>query len=223
MSDEGPENWQERRESMVEYQLRRRGIGNERVLAAMLSVPRHRFVPINHRYAAYDDTVLSLGWGQTISQPYMVAFMLQLLDPQPDNRALEVGAGSGYQAALLSVLCREVYALEIVEPLAERCQQTIEELGYDNVHVISGDGSLGYSLRAPYDRIIVAAASPKITPEWERQLAEEGRLVAPVGSRGAQRCLLAEKKQGELVTTPSIGCVFVPLVGEHGWQSGRWV
>ena len=223
MSNEGPENWQERRESMVEYQLRRHGIGNERVLAAMLSVPRHRFVPINHRYAAYDDTVLSLGWGQTISQPYMVAFMLQLLDPQPDNRVLEVGAGSGYQAALLAVLCREVYAIEIVPALAERSRQALQELGYHNVQVINGDGSLGYPPAAPYDRIIIAAASPQITPEWEEQLAEGGRLVAPVGSMGAQRCLLAEKKHSELIITASIGCVFVPLVGEHGWQSDRRV
>lgn len=220
MNKNEPENWEQSRKMMVEHQLRRRGISHQRVLEAMLSVPRHQFVPINYRYAAYDDTVLSIGYGQTISQPYMVAFMLQLLDPQPDNQALEIGAGSGYQAALLSVLCREVYAMEIVEPLTERSQQTLQELGYDNVHIISGDGSLGYLPTAPYDRIIVAAASPQITPEWEEQLAEGGRLVAPVGSMGAQRCLLAEKRHGDLVITKSIGCVFVPLVGEHGWRSG---
>ncbi len=217
MDNNNSEQWPEQRKQMVEAQLRRRGINHQQVLEAMRRVPRHEFVPINHRYAAYADTVLPLGWGQTISQPYMVAYMLQLLDPQPDNRVLEVGAGSGYQAALLSVLAREVYAIEIIEPLAERAQQTIQELGYDNVHIVTGDGSLGYPPAAPYDRIIVAAATPQIPPPWQQQLADGGLLVAPVGSQGAQQCLLAEKKHGELEITETIGCIFVPLVGEYGW------
>ena len=217
MDNNNSEQWPEQRKQMVEAQLRRRGINHQQVLEAMRRVPRHEFVPINHRYAAYADTVLPLGWGQTISQPYMVAYMLQLLDPQPDNRVLEGGAGSGYQAALLSVLAREVYAIEIIEPLAERAQQTIQELGYDNVHIITGDGSLGYPPAAPYDRIIVAAATPQIPPPWQQQLADGGLLVAPVGSQGAQQCLLAEKKHGELEITETIGCIFVPLVGEYGW------
>lgn len=214
-------NWEQQRKMMVEHQLRGRGINHQRVLEAMGSVPREKFVSINNRHAAYADGALSIGCGQTISQPYMVAFMLQLLEPEPDNRVLEVGAGSGYQAALLGVLGQEVYAIEIIDTLAQRARQTLQELGYDNVNIIAGDGSLGHPPAAPYDRIIVAAATPDIAPPWKQQLAEGGRLVAPVGGQGVQRCILAEKKQGELEITESIGCIFVPLVGEYGWGAGR--
>jgi len=215
--NDDPPNWEEQRKMMVQHQLRGRGISNQRILEAMGTVPREKFVPINYRHATYHDGALSIGYGQTISQPYIVAFMLQLLDPQPGDRILEVGAGSGYQAALLGQLCQEVYAIEIIDTLAERARQTVQELGYDNVHIIVGDGSLGHPAAEPYDGIIVAAATPDIAPPWQEQLAEGGRLVAPVGSQGAQRCLVAAKKHGELGITESIGCIFVPLVGEHGW------
>ena len=147
----------------------------------------------------------------------MVAKVLELLAPTPEELALEVGAGSGYQAALLGVLCREVYAVEIVETLAQRAVQTLNRLGYHNVHIQVGDGTLGYPPAAPYDRIIIAAAAPDIPPPLVEQLVEGGRLVAPVGSRGTQRCVVGIKRQGELTIIEDIGCVFVPLLGEHGW------
>ena len=202
---------------MVEDQLRRRGIGDERVLAAMGRVPREQFIPENRRCLAYDDSALSIGEGQTISQPYMVATMLELLACRPEHRVLEVGAGSGYQAALLGELAGEVYAIEIVEILAERARRVLSRLGYDNVSIVVGDGTLGYAEAAPYDRIIVAAAAPEVPPPLAEQLAEGGRLVAPVGSRGMQTCIVADRRDGELHVEKSIGCVFVPLIGEHGW------
>ncbi len=217
MSNSGPPNTEKQRRAMVEHQLRRRGIKDERVLAAMLKVPREQFVPASQQRFAYDDNAMAIGEGQTISQPYMVAKMLELLDCRPEHRALEIGAGSGYQAALLAELTTEVYAVEIVEPLAERAGEVLARLGYDNVVVVPGDGTLGYSPAAPYDRIIVAAAAPQIPQPLADQLAEGGRLVAPVGSRAVQTCIVAVKREGELTTQESIGCVFVPLVGEHGW------
>ena len=217
MSNSGPPNTEKQRRAMVEHQLRRRGIKDERVLAAMLKVPREQFIPPSQQRFAYDDNAMSIGEGQTISQPYMVAKMLELLDCRPEHRALEIGAGSGYQAALLAELTTEVYAVEIVEPLAERAGQVLACLGYDSVVVVPGDGTLGYPPAAPYDRIIVAAAAPQIPQPLADQLAEGGRLVAPVGSRAVQTCIVAVKREGELTIQESIGCVFVPLVGEHGW------
>ncbi len=212
------DDFAEQRRRMVEDQLRRRGIADERVLAAMGKVPREQFVPKRQRRFAYDDSALSIGEGQTISQPYMVAKMLELLACWPEHRVLEVGAGSGYQAALLGELAAEVYAIEIIETLAERARQVLSRLGYENVNIVVGDGTLGYPEAAPYDRIIVAAAAPQVPPPLVEQLAEGGRLVAPVGSRGMQTCIVGNKKEdGKLHIEKSIGCVFVPLVGEHGW------
>ena len=210
-------DFEQQRTEMVEHQLRRRGIKDERVLAAMLEVPREQFVPVGQRRFAYDDSALSIGEGQTISQPYMVAKMLELLDCHRHHCVLEVGAGSGYQAALLGKLAAEVYAIEIVEPLAERAGEVLARLGYDNVLVVLGDGSLGYPPAAPYDRIIVAAAAPAIPEPLAEQLVENGRLVAPVGDRGVQTCIVARKEQGELSIQKNTSCVFVPLLGEHGW------
>lgn len=203
---------------MVRNQLKARGIHHKRVLRAMSEVPREEFVPPDWSAEAYADRALSIGYGQTISQPYIVALMLELLDAQSESKVLEVGAGSGYQAAVLSRLAREVYALEIVEPLARRAEESLQQLAYDNVHIIWGDGSVGYQPQAPYDRIIVAAAAPEIPPPLLNQLAEGGRLVAPVGLRHAQRCLLIEKHADGLKQVDSIGCIFVPLVGKHGWR-----
>ena len=207
----------EQRRMMAEGQLRRRGIADERVLAAMGKVPREQFIPEHQRRFAYDDSALSIGEGQTISQPYMVAKMLELLACRPEHRVLEVGAGSGYQAALLGELAAEVYAIEIVETLAEGARQVLSRLGYENVSIVVGDGTLGYPEAAPYDRVIVAAAAPQVPPPLAEQVAEGGRLVAPVGSRGVQTCIIGSKEDGELRIERSIGCVFVPLIGQHGW------
>lgn len=210
------------RKAMVDQQLRLRGINDDRVLAAMLSVPREQFVPQSQRPYAYDDRALAIGHGQTISQPYMVAFMLQWLEVEPHHKVLEIGAGSGYQAALLGQLAREVYAVEIVTALADTAAATLARLGYDNVHIVAADGSIGYPRAAPYDRIIVAAAAPELPEPLVAQLTEGGRVVAPVGSRGFQECIAATKQDGRLVTQRGLGCTFVPLRGRHGWQQGSW-
>lgn len=206
------------RQRMVDSQLRARGIRDERVLQAMEIVPRHLFVPEDRRRDAYLDRPLPIGAGQTISQPYMVATMLEALACEPDMKALEIGCGSGYQAALLGELCREVWAVEIVEELAQRARQVLAELGYDNVHVVVGDGTQGLPQHAPYDRIIVAAGAPAVPQPLLSQLADGGRLVIPVGSRMSQRLIIVDRDGDEFVQCEGIPCVFVPLVGRHGWK-----
>ncbi len=206
------------RQRMVDTQLRARGIRDERVLRAMERVPRHRFVPEDRRRDAYLDRPLPIGDGQTISQPYMVATMLEALACGPDMKALEIGCGSGYQAALLGELCREVWAVEIVERLAQRASRVLRELGYDNVHVVVGDGTQGLPEQAPFDRIIVAAGAPAVPQPLLSQLTDGGRLVIPVGSRMSQRLFIVERDGDEFIQRESIPCVFVPLVGRHGWK-----
>lgn len=205
-------------QQMVECQLRARGIRDERVLDAMMRVPREHFVPPDLRAAAYADQPLPIGSGQTISQPYMVAAMLQALGCRPEDRALEVGAGSGYQAALLAELCAEVYAVEIIEALAEQARSRLAELGYDNVHVVVGDGTQGLPEYAPFDRIVVAAGAPEVPRPLVEQLADGGRLVIPVGSRLAQRLVIVDRDDGDLLRRQDMSCVFVPLFGRHGWS-----
>lgn len=209
------------RHDMVAHQLEGRDITDARVLAAMRTVPRHEFVSPPDLGVAYDDRALPIGHGQTISQPYMVALMCQLLALKPEDRVLEVGAGSGYQAAVLGQLAREVYAIELVPGLAQRATEVLSRLGYSNVHIIAGDGSRGYPQQAPYDAIIVAAAAPKLPEPLVAQLVEGGRLVAPVGDRLSQTCLWGVKQRGELQLRRSISCIFVPLLGEHGWEQSR--
>ena len=207
---------------MVEQQLRARSISDERVLAAMGKVPRQEFVPEESRSAAYEDRALPIGYGQTISQPYMVAVMLELLDVHDHHKVLEVGGGSGYQAAVLAELAAEVVAVEIVEPLAHRAQLALDRAGYGGVKVFVADGSLGHLEAAPYDRIIVAAACPEVPEPLVEQLREGGRLVARVGRREVQQCVVCVKRGAELEITKTIGCVFVPLLGEHGWKRKAW-
>lgn len=203
---------------MVLSQLRRRGIRDERVLAAVERVPRHEFVAPEFRARAYEDDPLPIGEGQTISQPFMVAYMLEALQVAPENCVLEIGAGTGYQAALLAELACEVVTVERHATLAERARRKLEHLGYRNVTVISADGSRGWAARAPYDRIIVAAAAPTVPASLLEQLAEGGKLIAPVGSPEMQEVILLEKREGQLKMTKLEGCRFVPLIGAEGFE-----
>jgi protein-L-isoaspartate(D-aspartate) O-methyltransferase len=210
-------DYESERKQMVDQQLRHRGIVDQRVLAAMERVPRHRFLPDPENPAAYDDQPLPIGSGQTVSQPYMVGLMTECLRLRGHERVLEIGTGSGYQAAVLAELAREVISVERFSSLGERARALLQELGYSRVTVIVGDGSLGYSEAAPYDRIIVTAAAPKIAQPWLDQLGEDGRLILPLGDRWGQT-LTAVTKRGAKIKHESIcGCVFVPLIGEHGW------
>lgn len=203
---------------MVHSQLRARGITDERVLAAMGAVPRHAFVAPGDESFAYDDRAMPIGQGQTISQPYMVALMCQLLDVSAQHRVLEVGGGSGYQAAVLGQLAAEVHSIEIVPELAKRAGLVLQRLGYGNVHLLQGDGTLGYPPAQPYDRVIIAAGAPAVPGPLVEQLVEGGKLVAPVGDLRVQTCIVGTRRGDELVVEHSIGCVFVPLRGEHGWR-----
>lgn len=210
----------ELREQMVDRQLRSRGIADLRVLRVMGEVPREAFVLEEHRRRAYYDSALPIGEGQTISQPYMVARTLELARLQGDERVLEVGVGSGYQAALLGKLAREVVAVDIVPALVERARSTLASQGMTNVEVLVADGSAGYAPKAPYDCIIVAAGAPIVPTALVDQLAPGGRLVIPVGPRSLQTMRVIEKDaQGGLKETSHDTCVFVPLVGREGWDA----
>jgi protein-L-isoaspartate(D-aspartate) O-methyltransferase len=202
------------RERMVQSQFAARDIINKRVLEVMRRVPRHEFVPNGRRDSAYDDHPLPIGEGQTISQPYIVALMTQLVDPQPSDKALDVGTGSGYQAAVLAELVKHVYSIEIVEPLADRADATLQRLGYKNVTVRHGDGYHGWKSEAPFDLIIVAAAPDHIPEELVKQLAPEGKMVIPVGSRW-QTLILIEKKADGTIRKHNVAPVaFVPMTGD---------
>lgn len=203
---------------MVDYQLVSRGIKDERVLAAMRKVPRHLFVPEYIRHSAYEDMALPIGENQTISQPYMVAIMTELLELQGNEKVLEIGTGSGYQAAILAELAKEVYTIERFSSLAEEARRRLIELGYDNVYVIVGDGTKGLEEKSPFDRIIVTAAAPKIPEPLINQLSENGIIVAPVGERFSQILIKGKKEKGKLIEEYHTPCVFVPLVGEYGWK-----
>ena len=209
------------RRLMVERQLVPRGIVDRRVLDAMSAVPRHEFVPEEQRHAAYADHAMSIGLGQTISQPYIVAVMTQhLLGPRRGElqTVLEVGAGSGYQAAVLAHVAAHVITVERIPALAERARATLERLGYDRVEVAVGDGTLGLEGRGPFDGLLVAAAAPEIPRALAEQLAPGGRLVAPVGSRGLQELLVLLNTAAGHHTERHEQCVFVPLIGRHGWE-----
>lgn len=197
---------------MVQTQLRNRGIRDQRLLDAMASIPRHEFVEARYRGHAYADYPLPIGAGQTISQPYIVALMLELLQLEPGSRVLEIGTGSGYQTALLAKLAGHVYSMERHAELAEQAAQTLSRLGLTNVSVVTGDGSRGLAEHAPYDAIVVAAAAAEIPPALFEQLREGGRMIIPVGHPEAQELQFVRKLSGKALTTVMEGCRFVPLI-----------
>ncbi len=206
-------DWPALREAMVREQIERRGVRDARVLAAMRRVPRHELVPADVRPLAYEDRPLPIGWGQTISQPYVVAAMSEALGLRGDETVLEVGTGSGYQAAVLAEICGAVYSIEIVEPLAERARADLARLGYGNVHVRHGDGYRGWPEQAPFDAIVVTAAPDHVPPALVEQLAVGGRMVLPVG-RGIQDLVRLTRTPEGVRRETLMGVRFVPMTGE---------
>lgn len=220
MNGNGAEPFAAERFAMVEQQLRRRGIQDERLLAAMYKVPRHEFVASKSWGEAYADRPVLIGEQQTTSQPYMIAAMVQAAQIKPEDRVLEIGAGSGYQTAILAELASQVFAVERYASLADAAGKTLERLGYRNVKIIAGDGSLGWPEAAPYNAIIVSAAAPRIPPALTEQLAPGGRLVVPVGNSQEQVVQLAQRdEQGNLSVRTLEGCRFVPLIGQQGFAA----
>jgi protein-L-isoaspartate(D-aspartate) O-methyltransferase len=204
---------------MVEYQIEARGIHNPRLLAAMREIPRHIFIPPPYDQNAYDDNPLPIGEGQTISQPYIVALMTELIRPEPADNVLEIGAGSGYQAAILSRLVHRLITMERIPVVAILARDNLRSLDIQNVEVIEGDGTLGYPQNAPYNGIMVTAATPEIPLALTDQLADGGTLVAPVGDRNVQELVTLEKQGDRLISEHHGGVRFVPLIGRHGWEN----
>ena len=202
------------RQTMVDKQIAARDVRDARVLAAMREVPRHEFVPEELRHRAYEDGPVPIGHGQTISQPYIVAFMTEQLAAQPAHRVLEIGTGSGYQAAVLSKLFAEVFTIEIVEPLATRAAADLKRLGFKKVHVRAGDGYQGWPEAAPFDAIIVTCAPDHVPEPLVRQLKEGGRMVIPVGGFGAQELYVLEKRGGKIERRAVLPVRFVPMTGK---------
>jgi protein-L-isoaspartate(D-aspartate) O-methyltransferase len=196
---------------MVADQIRTRGIRDQRVLDAMQRVPRHRFVPAEYARDAYGDFPVSIGFGQTISQPYIVAFMTEALELQPSHRVLEIGTGSGYQTAVLAELAGDIYSVEVVAPLADRARQTLQSLGYKNVHILTGDGYRGWPEHAPYDRVVTAAAPVDIPPALLEQLAEGGIIALPIGVVN-QELQVLRRRGDRLETLTTLPVRFVPMV-----------
>ncbi|MEN6459596.1 MAG: protein-L-isoaspartate(D-aspartate) O-methyltransferase [Thermoguttaceae bacterium] len=207
------------RNKMVDEEIVAAGVANKRVIQAMRDTVRHEFVPVNLRKAAYYDMALPIGEAQTISPPFVVAYMTEQLDPQPGDKVLEIGTGSGYQAAVLSKLVREVYTIEIVEKLGRKAEQTLKRLHYDNVHVKVGDGYQGWPEHAPFDKIIVTCSPEKAPPALVAQLKEGGRMVIPVGERYQQTLYLLKKVHGKMVSEALQATLFVPMTGKA--ETGR--
>jgi len=206
------------RKRMVEEQLIPRGIKNKRLLDAFYKVERHKFVPEDLRGSAYADFPVPIGEGQTISQPYIVALMTQCLDLTGEERVLEIGTGSGYQSAILAELAKEVYTIERFANLAKNAETVLKESGYKNITIKVGDGTLGWKEIAPFDRIIITAASPRIPLPLTEQINESGKMVLPLGEPLSQVLTVVEKQKGKLESIQVCGCVFVPLVGKYGWK-----
>jgi protein-L-isoaspartate(D-aspartate) O-methyltransferase len=208
----------EERLRMVDTQIAARGVKDERVLSVMRLLPRHLFVPAAYRDVAYSDCPLPIGKGQTISQPYIVAVMTELLAIQPEDRVLEIGAGSGYQAAILGRLAKSVISIERIPDVAEMARENLARLEISNVKIVIGDGTLGYAEQSPYNAVLITAATPDVPPPLIEQIAEGGRLVAPVGSRDLQELVRITKRKDQIIREFFGGVVFVPLLGRHGWN-----
>ncbi len=204
------------RKRMVRDQIISRGISDQKVIQAMLNVPRHLFVPQAYERMAYEDRPLPIGEGQTISQPYIVAYMTELLDLKKDMRVLEIGTGSGYQAAILAEICNEVYTIEIIESLAEKAKKQLKSLGYQNINFKTGDGYKGWAEHAPFDAIIVTCAPTDIPQPLQDQLREGGKMIIPVGGSVAQELVLIEKKKGKLKKKMVAPVRFVPMIRSDG-------
>lgn len=210
------DHFKRQRKQMVTKQLENRGIDDEKVLEAFMNVERHEFVLPEYRGAAYRDSPLPIEEGQTISQPYIVAYMTQALDLEKDDKVLEVGTGSGYQAAILAEIVDSVYTIEIFETLGKKARELFDELGYDNIYSKIGDGYLGWPEHAPFDAIIVTASPTHIPEPLKNQLAEGGRMIIPVGRDRVQELILLEKKRGKLKEKSVLPVRFVPLISEEG-------
>jgi protein-L-isoaspartate(D-aspartate) O-methyltransferase len=206
------------RAEMVKTQIQKRGVSDPGVLRTMLTVPRHEFVAEQYRGGAYSDEPLGIGEGQTISQPYIVAVMTEALGLRGSEKVLDIGTGCGYQAAVLSLLSREVYSVEYRPELARSAAERLQRLGFTNVHVHCGDGSLGLQEFAPYDAILVAASAPSVPPPLLQQLDDQGRLIAPVGAEDHQELLLVTRQGNGYAAEHREGCRFVPLLGRFGWK-----
>lgn len=215
-NNKGMDDYAHLRNKMVEDQIRLRGVRDARVLNAMAGVERHLFVPEAARNEAYGDFPLSIGYGQTISQPYIVAFMTEALNLSGDEKVLEVGTGSGYQAAVLAEICDSVFTIEIIEPLGRNAEKLLLSLGYDNIFVKIGDGYQGWAEHAPYDAIIVTCSPTHIPIPLEEQLAEGGYMIIPVGEKYYQELVLMKKKNGKLVRDNVLSVRFVPMINEKG-------
>ena len=212
-SGPGNDRYQSEREEMVSEYIEKEGIKNSRVLEAMRTIPRHEFVAPNLRKSAYTDAALPIGHKQTISPPFIVAYMTELVDPQPEDRVLEIGTGSGYQAAVLSPLVKDVYSIEIVEPLGRQAAQRLKRLGYRNVTTKVGDGYQGWPEHAPFDKILVTCSPEDVPKPLVEQLKEGGKMIVPLGERYQQVFYLFEKKDGKLVRTRLLPTLFVPMTG----------
>ena len=211
--------FREQREKMVKNQLKTRGVKDALILDAMMKTPRHEFVPPEYISTAYDDCPLPIGFGQTISQPYMVAVMTEKLRLKGGEKILEIGTGSGYQTAVLAEIAGQVYTIERHAALAARAEAVLRELGYSNVRVLVGDGTIGLEKHAPFDGIIVTAGAPYVPQTLKKQLAKGGRLVIPVGGRYMQSLHRVTRKDDAFNDEELLGCVFVPLIGEEGWRA----
>jgi protein-L-isoaspartate(D-aspartate) O-methyltransferase len=211
-------DFRQERLEMVEGQLRRRGIRDERVLAAMAKIPRHLFVPRGAELESYEDRPLPIGEGQTISQPYMVAIMTQSLDLKGEENVLEIGTGSGYQTAILAELSRLVFTMERIPGLVQNSEKALRSLAYGNIRFQTGDGTKGWPEMAPFDGILVTAGAPEVPKALRRQLADGGRMVIPIGPRYSQTLLKISRDGDHFEEENETGCVFVPLVGEFGWK-----